>query len=265
MIFGLFVCGLLSGITTWLFGFGGGFVTVPLLYLLLSHQGAAGGQAMQIAVATSALVMLCTSLLASGRHLRVGTVHWRSLLPILGGIAIGGIAGAALALRVNGEWIRWLFILYLAVTMVDCYVRPGFMAPSTACAPSSAGRETILGGGIGLIAAFLGVGGSVMTVPLMRRRGATMAQAAAMANLLTLPLAATASLTWLLMAPMAALPSGFIGNIWWLAAGLLVAGSWLGLRGASRWLAKLPDRWHVRIYPLLLLLVLLAMCFGGVG
>lgn len=209
--------------------------------------------------------MLCTSLLASGRHLRAGTVHWRSLLPILSGIAIGGIAGASLALRVNGEWIRWLFILYLAVTMVDCYVRPGFMAPSTACAPSSAGRETILGGGIGLIAAFLGVGGSVMTVPLMRRRGATMAQAAAMANLLTLPLAATASLTWLLMAPMAALPSGFIGNIWWLAAGLLVAGSWLGLRGASRWLAKLPDRWHVRIYPLLLLLVLLAMCFGGVG
>ena len=265
MIFGLFVCGLLSGVTTWLFGFGGGFVTVPLLYLLLSHQGAVGGQAMQIAVATSALVMLCTSLLAGGRHLRAGTVHWRSLLPILSGIAIGGIAGASLALRVNGEWIRWLFILYLAVTMVDCYVRPGFMAPSTACAPSSAGRETILGGGIGLIAAFLGVGGSVMTVPLMRRRGATMAQAAAMANLLTLPLAATASLTWLLMAPMAALPSGFIGNIWWLAAGLLVAGSWLGLRGASRWLAKLPDRWHVRIYPLLLLLVLLAMCFGGVG
>lgn len=99
MIFGLFVCGLLSGVTTWLFGFGGGFVTVPLLYLLLSHQGAVGGQAMQIAVATSALVMLCTSLLASGRHLRAGTVHWRSLLPILGGIAIGGIAGAALARR----------------------------------------------------------------------------------------------------------------------------------------------------------------------
>ncbi len=141
MIFGLFVCGLLSGVTTWLFGFGGGFVTVPLLYLLLSHQGAVGGQAMQIAVATSALVMLCTSLLASGRHLRAGTVHWRSLLPILGGIAIGGIAGAALALRVNGEWIRWLFILYLAVTIVDCYARPGFMAPSTACAPSSAGAR----------------------------------------------------------------------------------------------------------------------------
>lgn len=262
MIYGLFICGLLSGVTTWLFGFGGGFVTVPLLYLLLSHQGAVGGQAMQIAVATSALVMLCASLLASGRHLRAGTVNWRALRPIFGGVAFGGIVGAALALRVNGEWIRWLFIVYLAVTIVDCYLRPGFMAPSSAGVSSHAGREVILGGGIGLIAAFLGVGGSVMTVPLMRRRGATMAQAAAVANLLTLPLAATATLTWLLMALPSALPCGFIGNIWWLAAGLLVAGSWLGLRAAARWLAKLPDRWHVRIYPLLLLLVLLVMCAG---
>ena len=268
MIYGLFACGLLSGVTTWLFGFGGGFVTVPLLYLLLSHQWAASdvsGQAMQIAVATSALVMLCTSLLASGRHLLAGTVSWRPLLPILAGIAIGGVVGAVLALRVNGEWIRWLFIFYLAATIADCYLRPGFMAPPSRRMQANVRQEFTLGGGIGLIAAFLGVGGSVMTVPLMRRRGATMAQAAAMANLLTLPLATTASLTWLLMASPVALPSGFIGNIWWQAAGLLVAGSWLGLRAASRWLAKWPDRWHARIYPLLLLLVLLAMGVGGAG
>ncbi len=32
MLYELFLFGLLSGITTWLFGFGGGFVAVPLLY-----------------------------------------------------------------------------------------------------------------------------------------------------------------------------------------------------------------------------------------
>lgn len=67
----LFLCGILSGITTWLFGFGGGFVTVPLLYLLATSgwgaQSAVGQQAMQIAVATSALVMLCSALLATWR------------------------------------------------------------------------------------------------------------------------------------------------------------------------------------------------------
>ncbi|SUC39840.1 Uncharacterised protein [Proteus mirabilis] len=35
MILWLISFGLISGITTWLFGFGGGFVTVPLLYTLI--------------------------------------------------------------------------------------------------------------------------------------------------------------------------------------------------------------------------------------
>ena len=43
----------------------------------------------------------------------------------------------------------------------------------------------------------------------------------------------------------------------------VVAGSWLGLKIASRWLARLPDRWHVRIYPLLLIAVLLVMSVRG--
>lgn len=86
-----------------------------------------------------------------------------------------------------------------------------------------------------------------------------------MANVLTLPLAATATLTWLLLAWLSpvALPNGFIGNIWLSAAAQLVAGSWLGLKIASRWLARLPDRWHVRIYPLLLIAVLLVMSVRG--
>jgi hypothetical protein len=54
----------------------------------------------------------------------------------------------------------------------------------------------------------------------MRRRGVLMAEAAGMANALTLPLAATATLTWLLMAWLSpvALPNGFVGNIWLSAA-----------------------------------------------
>lgn len=123
----LFLCGILSGITTWLFGFGGGFVTVPLLYLLATSgwgaQSAVGQQAMQIAVATSALVMLCSALLATWRHARTGILRWRRLWAILTGIAVGGTAGAMLALQVNGEWIRWLFVIYLLATIIDCYLR----------------------------------------------------------------------------------------------------------------------------------------------
>ncbi len=261
----LFLCGILSGVTTWLFGFGGGFVTVPLLYLLVTGawgaQSAVGQQAMQIAVATSALVMLCSALLATWRHARTGTLSWRRLWAMLTGIAVGGITGVLLALLVNGEWIRWLFVIYLLVTIVDCYFRAGFITPPVSRVMPTAPHELAVGGVIGLIAAFLGVGGSVMTVPLMRRRGVQMSEAAAMANVLTLPLAATATLTWLVTAWLSpvTLSAGFVGNIWLSAAAQLVAGSWLGLKIASRWLARLPDSWHVRIYPLLLIAVLLVM------
>ena len=265
----LFLYGILSGVTTWLFGFGGGFVTVPLLYLLVTGawgaQSVVGQQAMHIAVATSALVMLCSALLASWQHARTGTLSWRRLWAMLTGIAVGGTAGALLALEASGAWIRWLFVIYLLATVADCYLRAGFMTPPSRRVIPTVPHELTLGGIIGLIASFLGVGGSVMTVPLMRRRGVLMAEAAGMANVLTLPLAATATLTWLLMAWLSpvALPNGFVGNIWLSAAAQLVAGSWLGLKIASRWLARLPDRWHVRIYPLLLIAVLLVMSVWG--
>ena len=57
-------------------------------------------------------------------------------------------------------------------------------------------QRTHKGGIIGWVAALLGVGGSVMTVPLLRRRGSSMAEAAAIANILTLPLSFTATLTY---------------------------------------------------------------------
>jgi uncharacterized membrane protein YfcA len=127
----LFLCGILSGVTTWLFGFGGGFVTVPLLYFLVTGawgaQSVVGQQAMHIAVATSALVMLCSALLASWRHARTGTLRWRRLWAMLTGIAVGGTAGALLALEASGAWIRWLFVIYLLATIADCYLRAGFM------------------------------------------------------------------------------------------------------------------------------------------
>lgn len=50
--------GVLSGVTTALFGFGGGFVTVPVVYAV----AATGPAAMHVAVGTSAVVMLVNSL-----------------------------------------------------------------------------------------------------------------------------------------------------------------------------------------------------------
>lgn len=259
--------GLISGITTWLFGFGGGFVTVPLLYTLIltlwGIDSLPGEHAMQIAVATSALIMLFSAIVTTLKHHKAGRIDWKVITTLFIGVAFGGIFGALLALIVEGDWIKWIFVGYLFVTILDCYFRPGFMAPTHNTQKVGNKKEAISGTLIGVVAAFLGVGGSVMTVPLLRRRGTPMVQAAAMANTLTLPLALTATLTYVTLSFTSPLndDAGFIGYIWLKAALLLICSTWIGLKISERFLSRIPDKWHARVYPLLLIMVLIVMLF----
>jgi uncharacterized membrane protein YfcA len=262
----LAVCGCTAGATTVLFGFGGGFVVVPVLYRLLSAlndpASATTHSAMQIAVATSTCVMIFGALLATRRHQRAGNIDWVQVKPLLGFIAIGAVLGAWAVTGISGEWLRWAFAAYLSLTILDCVLRPGFLSQPARITPRiSMGFTALSGLVVGWIAAFLGVGGSVMTVPLMRRRGVDMTRATAMANPLSLPVALGGAATY------AALASGFapllgawhVGYIDLRALAVLVGGSWLGIRAASPWIGRIPDGVHAKVYLGLLCAVLLAM------
>ncbi|HCT7996122.1 TPA: sulfite exporter TauE/SafE family protein [Morganella morganii] len=260
----LFACGCIVGSTTVLFGFGGGFFIVPLLYALLtatadSHIAAA---AMHIAVATSTGVMIFSASLATLRQHRAGMINWPQVRPLAGYIAAGAVAGALLAIAVQGIWVKWMFIAYLAITILDSIFRPGFMTQSAShLRTMPAGAVAVAGTVIGVVAAFLGVGGSVMTVPLMRRRGAEMAQATAMANPLSLPMALAGTLTYILLArhETAAFGSGFAGYVDIQAFMLLIAGSWLGQKLSAPLIGRIPDKLYAKSYLALLIFVLLVM------
>ncbi|EKT59497.1 sulfite exporter TauE/SafE family protein [Providencia sneebia] len=267
----LCIFGFISGITTALFGFGGGFITVPLLYALITlvwgTHSDAGGVAMQIAVATSTCVMIFSASISSRAHYKKGNLDWRIIRPFIIPISLGGIIGAFAALSVDSAWLRWVFIGYLVITILDCLFRPGFMNTKSEGIRTSTGgifADTPIGIVIGAIAAFLGVGGSVMTVPLMRRRGASMIQAAAFANPLTLPMAITGTLTYFYfaLAHHIELGEGFIGMIYIKAALILIATSWLGIRFASLLMPYLSDKRHAQSYPILLFIVLGVMVFA---
>ncbi|MEG6802795.1 sulfite exporter TauE/SafE family protein, partial [Pseudomonas aeruginosa] len=86
------------------------------------------------------------------------------------------------------DFIRLANVAYLAITILYCQMPRGYLsrAEQRQARPLGVG-ETRLGGTlIGAIATVLGVGGSVMTVPLLRRCGLSMTQAASMANPLSL-------------------------------------------------------------------------------
>ena len=262
--------GCMTGATAVLFGFGGGFVVVPLLYrMLMTSSGAddsIGQSAMHIAVATSTCVMIVNALVATAKHRRAGNLIRDYLWPLGGYIGVGAVVGAVAAMWVSGEVIRYAFIAYLGVTILDCLLRRGFLTQTDNEIPRRLGKAEVSGGGVGIgaIATFLGVGGSVMTVPLLRRCGLSMTQATSMANPLSLPVAVAGTLTYMGMAGFTEFDLGawFIGYVDMLAFAVLTMGSLLGIRLATPWIGRIPDRVHARVYVGLLMLVMLSMCFS---
>ncbi|MFD9963438.1 sulfite exporter TauE/SafE family protein [Amycolatopsis sp. NPDC058986] len=256
----LLAFGCLSGFTTVLFGFGGGFVTVPVVYgVAAAHSG---GDAMHVAVATSTAVMVVNSAMATATQLRSGRLRKEYVWPLVAFIGVGAVLGALAATVAGDSVLRVLFVIYLALTIVDSVLRKGFLQPGTTGQPRTLGKATSTAGGVGIgaVASFLGVGGSVMTVPLLRRKGLPMADAAAMANPLSLPVAVIGTAVYAFAATASGpAPAGQIGYVDLVAGAALLAGSLPTIAVARRVLGRLPDRVHAITYVCLLAAALIAV------
>lgn len=256
--------GLLSGLSTVLFGFGGGFVAVPVIAWADARLGAG---ALTVAVATSAAVMLVSASVATAATPRRTLSHLRSSRTLLPLLALGGALGAALGLGAPSVLVRWGFVAYLCATIADLLLRPGFFRPGVRPSQAAAGLgvPNWLGVPIGTLAAFLGVGGSVMTVPLLRRAGAPMAVATALANPLTLALSAPALAVFLTVGGGVTGHgghAGMLGAVDLAAAAALLAGSIPVIVWLRRRPIRLPDRAHAWSYLALLCATALAMAFS---
>ncbi|MFJ8750299.1 sulfite exporter TauE/SafE family protein [Streptomyces sp. NPDC102441] len=254
--------GLLTGVTTVLFGFGGGFVAVPVV---VWADAALGGDAMRVATATSALVMVVNAGFATAVTPRRVLVALRGSGPLLLLLAAGAAAGALVTRLAPAGPVRWAFVAYVALTVADLLLRPGFLrAPGRVGTTSDAPRPlpAFLGAPVGAVAAFLGVGGSVMTVPAMRRAGHTMRTATALANPLTLAIALPAALVSLGAATVPAATDAhthLVGLIDVRAASALLLGALPVIAVLRRRPPRIPDRAHAWAYTGLLIAVTAAM------
>ncbi|MER5747980.1 MULTISPECIES: sulfite exporter TauE/SafE family protein [unclassified Streptomyces] len=257
----LLLFGCLTGITTALFGFGGGFVTVPVVYALWNTPAHPDTDAMHIAVATSTAVMVVNSLFATLTQWRQGRIRQEYIWPMAAFVLAGAVAGSLLATRTGETTLRTLFTAYLLATITDSLLRKGFLTTPQTREPRPLSRPaTTLGGlAIGTVAACLGVGGSVMTVPLLRRRGLPMAEATAMANPLSVPVAVVGTAVYALAAPTPHPGPGQLGHIDLIACAALLAGSLPTIALARRTTARVPDRAHSFAYVALLAVVTLVM------
>lgn len=254
----ILLAGFTTGITTVLFGFGGGFIVVPFVYHIVAAEPGLSPHAMHIAVATSTAVMIFNAGWATIQSGRAGRLNAAVLFPLVWFIAAGAVGGSLLAGLLKDEVVRVLFILYLIITLADCVMRKGFINRPQARRLSG---TTVGFGGIfiGVVAALLGVGGSVMTVPLLRRHGYEMRDCVSAANPLSIPVAVCGAVTYTLTGWHAIPAPGYSGFISMKILVLLTASGFCGMLFTRRCIPAVPDVLHARIYVALLLAVLLAM------
>lgn len=261
----LVLVGLAVGVTTVLFGFGGGFVTVPVILLV---DAARGPDALRIAVATSALVMLANSAVAASATRRSVLAHLRGRQRLFALLAAGGAAGAGAALFVPNVVARWGFVAYIVVTVIDILLRPGFLPRRDAGGSFTQSHPRRIPDywalPIGGIAAFLGVGGSVMTVPMMRRSGLDMGLATSLANPLTVAIAAPALVVASTFgSSVTSSARGMVGTVDVTAAIALLAGAILVIIPLRRRPPRVPDTFHAWAYLALLVVAATTVAVTG--
>ncbi|MCA1218326.1 sulfite exporter TauE/SafE family protein [Streptomyces sp. 8L] len=266
--------GLVTGVTTVLFGFGGGFVAVPVV---VWADAALGGDAMRVATATSAVVMVVNAGFATAVTPRRVLLGLRGSGPLSLLMAAGAAAGAFAARLAPPGLARWLFVGYVDLTIADLLLRPGFLRPGARRGPAgdvgTAGATgaprplpPALGAPVGAVAAFLGVGGSVMTVPAMRRAGHPMRTATTLANPLTLAIAVPAAAVSLgggAVARAADAHVHLVGLVDLPAAAALLLGALPVIAVLRRRPPRIPDRAYAWAYIGLLAAVTVAMGTSG--
>ena len=94
--------GLVSGITSGLFGVGGGVVMVPAMVLLLKLDT-------KVAIGTSLAVIVPTALIGVWKHHQLGNLNWGLGLSLMPTAIVGGYLGARLTELVSSADLKRIF------------------------------------------------------------------------------------------------------------------------------------------------------------
>ena len=97
--------GLVSGVTSGLFGVGGGIVMVPAMMFFLKGDM----RDIKMAIGTSLAVIIPTALMGSFKHYQLGNINWQVVFALVPLAIIGGLLGAKLTAVISAEHLRRAF------------------------------------------------------------------------------------------------------------------------------------------------------------
>ncbi len=177
----MLAAGLLAGFAAGLFGIGGGFVVVPVLFVVLPLMGGLKAQYAHIAVGTSAATIIATSIRSLRAHARRGAVEWEVLKTWAPWIVLGSAFGVVLAGHIDGRGLTLIFAAGVMAMSVNFLVpRIGDRVVSQHM-PAGVLRAGVAGA-LGVFSSLLGIGGGTIAITVMTLCGRTIHRAIATAS-----------------------------------------------------------------------------------
>lgn len=229
--------GFATGVAGGLFGVGGGIVLIPMLtgFFGLSQHRAHG---------TSLAVICFTAVSGAAVYAFHGRVEWLQAAIMAVASVFTARLGARLAARTSRTALLRAFAVFVALTAIRLLWKP----PVTEHGALLAGLAGVLvalglGGVVGLLAGFLGIGGGILLVPVLTL-GFGLPQQVAQGTSLALMLAT---------APAGALEHHRHGNVDTALLPLLGLGAVIGAPLASQLAVHLPQAILVRFFAVFLL------------
>jgi uncharacterized membrane protein YfcA len=150
--------GVLTGVLSGFFGIGGGTILVPILLFL--------GFSIKEAIGISVLQMLMASLYGSYRNSRDRLIDMSLIIPIGVGGFFGAIGSTFLVESLSNEALEKIFLLFLLYALYRVF-RGGNRNSSDGEVKVHKAILLLIGAMIGFFAISIGVGGSLLLVPIL--------------------------------------------------------------------------------------------------
>ena len=163
----LLLAGGITGFLAGFFGVGGGIILVPiLLYYFTTSLGISSLVATHLTFGTSLLIVVFTSLSSAGQYARNGLVVWKAVMLIGAASVAGAFGGAAVAAGLKGATLQQLFSAVVVVAAVRLLTET---SPSRDNRDLSLSLPGLLSVGVvaGAVSSLAGVGGGVLSIPMM--------------------------------------------------------------------------------------------------
>lgn len=155
----LIISGLFTGVISGFFGIGGGTILVPFLIML--------GFNIKDAIGISVMQMLIGSLYGSYINSKNGLIDLSLIIPIGAGGFLGALGSSFFIEHVSSHFLEGLFLLFVIYAIYRVLKKRD---PNIECTEFEPPHTLILvsiGAMIGFFAISIGVGGSILLVPIL--------------------------------------------------------------------------------------------------